>query len=251
MRSAIVVLVSLLLSACGGAEAARRAPARSAGVATPPSGSVAQRAERTRTLAPSSMETRGITGSLSTVDVERALSRRFEDFGACFAQHGRRLRTLGGRIQLAFHVARDGSVLSVRATDSTIGHRQVERCIVDVAAATDFPPPQGGGDADFSWPLELDPPEHVRHPDTWDPSRVARVVRSQGPRVLERCVPEDIATFQVTTYVSRSGRVLAAGAIALEPTVDAEPLDCVARLVRRWRMPRAERHQAKVTFELR
>jgi hypothetical protein len=119
---------------------------------------------------------------------------------------------------------------------------------VQVAAETRFPPPQGGGGADFTWPLELDPPSH---PVTWDPSRVERVVRAQGRRVLSRCLDDDgSAAFQVTTYVSRSGRVIAAGAIAFEPTTD-EPLDCVARLVRRWRMPRAERHQAKVTFEIR
>ncbi len=228
---------------CGGGEVVVR-PAVTARVAAPLTA-----ASETRIPEPApEMQTHGLTGSLSTVEVQRALEPRAAALGRCFADHGGRLRTLGGRIELAFHVAPDGTVESVHAVDSTVGHRAVERCIVEVARETRFPRPHGGA-ADFSWPLELDPPDDVRHPETWDPSRVGPVVRRRGRAVLERCAHDHPGPFQVTTYVSRSGRVLAAGAIALEPLPD-EPLDCVAGQVRLWRMPRGRR-QAKVTFELR
>jgi TonB family protein len=196
------------------------------------------------------MAVAGLTGSLSPYEVREALEPRAEEFGACFVRASRRLRGLGGRIQLAFHVDATGRVETVRAADSTIGHRAVERCLLEVAAETRFPRPQGG-EADFSWPLEMD---SVSEPTTWDPSRIDGVVRRFGPRVLETCVAEgaDRPAFQVTTYVSRSGRVIAAGAVMLGAADDAsdESLDCVASQVRRWRMPRATRN-AKVTFELR
>jgi TonB family protein len=192
------------------------------------------------------METQGLTGSLSTAAVRGAIEPRLDDFAICFARHGRRLRTLGGRIELKFTIATDGRVDDVHAIDSTVGHRAVERCVVDVAADVRFPRPQGGV-AEARWPLELDPPEHLRHPVTWDPGRVRGVVRRRGARLLRECRVD--GSFQVTTYVSRRGRVIAAGAVAPEPVAD-EHLDCVARAVRQWRMPRSQR-LAKVTFDLR
>lgn len=236
------------LVGCGGGAAAVRSPRRQM---------VAHvNAPAPRTRAPDArvrsgrMAVAGLTGSLSPYEVREALEPRSEDFGACFARASRRLRALGGRIQLAFHVDAEGRVETVRAADSTIGHRAVERCVLDVAAATQFPRPQGG-EADFSWPLEMD---SASEPATWDPSRIDGVVRRLGPRVLETCVAEgaERPAFQVTTYVSRSGRVVSAGAVMLgapDETSD-ESLDCVASQVRRWRMPRATR-SAKVTFELR
>jgi len=244
LAASLLLSLSLAALGCGSSPTTglvRTSPGAPVAEAPPPA---AERVEE------ESMAVRGTTGSLSTGEVHGALEPRAQAFGMCFADHGRRLRTLGGRIQLAFHVDADGRVTRVRAVDSTIGHRRVERCILEVAAATRFPAPHGG-EADFSWPLELDPPEHVRHPETWDPSRVTRVVRRLGPRLLRRCgADEDEAGFQVTTYVSRSGRVLAAGVVALDEA-EEDPLDCLARQVRRWRMPRPQRHQAKVTFEIR
>lgn len=244
----LLPLLLIATAGCGGS-APRTAPAepivRNARPLT-----AASRADERPREEPQEMHTSGLTGSLTANEVHRALIPRAQDFGACFAAPGRRLRTLGGRIELAFHVRTDGTVGSVRAVDSTVGHRTVERCVLEVAAETRFPRPHGG-EADFNWPLELDPPDNVRHPITWDPSEVDRVVRRRGRRVLSECRPEGSeATIQVTTYISRRGRVLAAGAVATDDELD-EPLDCVVRAVRRWRMPRHREHQAKVTFELR
>jgi TonB family protein len=199
------------------------------------------------------MRVAGITGSLTPYEVREALEERGADLGACFMRQSRRLRGLGGRMEIAFHVDGQGRVEWARTIDSTIGHRQVERCVLSVASRTQFPRPHGGGAADFTWPLEMEPPDGVSEPLTWDPSRVEGVVRRNGARVLEECVaPGGVRpAFQVTTYVSRSGRVIAAGAVAMARDGGGEEsLDCVAGAVRRWRMPRSTR-AAKVTFELR
>jgi len=93
----------------------------------------------------------------------------------------------------------------------------------------------------------MDPPRGVRHPGTWDPSRVETVVERRGAHVLERCRPEGSGVVQVTAYV-RAGRVLSAG-VATDEEVGDEVLDCVAGRVRSWSMP-SSRRTAKVTFEL-
>jgi hypothetical protein len=194
------------------------------------------------------MQTRGLTGSLATDEVSGALAPKHEAFARCFATRTRRLPMLAGRVTLAFRVAIDGRVAQVHPIDSTVGHREVERCIVDVAASVRFPRPHGGT-ADFVWPLEMDPPRGVREAVTWDPGRVRRIVRARGRRVLERCGAEG-SDIQVTTYVSRRGRVISAGASTPDGS-GVGSLDCVAHAVRRWRMPRSRHRRAKVTFSLR
>jgi hypothetical protein len=192
------------------------------------------------------MRTAGLTGSLSTGEVREALAPRERDFGACFSQVGRGLqRLVGGRIELSFRVAADGSVLWARPVDSTLGNRRVERCLRTVAEATRFPQPHGGH-ADFTWPLELDA---TREPSTLDPSHVAGTVRRQSRELADRCSLDRGDRFQVTTYVSRRGRVLSAGAVSAEPAAD-DRIDCVVRAVTRWRLPRHRRPLAKVTFEI-
>jgi len=194
------------------------------------------------------MQTRGLTGSLQADEVRRALAPRYGEFAGCFSARAARFPMLAGRVTLTFHVAVDGRVARVHPIDSTVGHRDVERCIVGVAASVRFPRPHGG-EADFTWPLEMDPPDGVREAITWDPGRVSHVVRARGRRVLERCGAEG-SNIQVTTYVSRRGRVISAGAASPNAS-RAASLDCVANAVRHWRMPRSPRRRAKVTFDLR
>lgn len=195
------------------------------------------------------MQTFGLTGSLASDEVRHSLAGSENDFAGCFTRESARLPALGGRVTLSFHVAVDGRVARVHPVESTVGHRDVERCVTDVAQRIRFPRPHGG-EADFTWPLEMDPPLGVREPITWDPSRVRSLVRARGRDVLEACGSvEPRSTIQVTTYVSHSGRVLSSGASTTDPLL-ADTLDCVARAVRHWRMPHAGSRQAKVTFEL-
>src|SRR5688572_1654710 len=168
-----VALAVVFVAGCGGGgEVARRRPRMVAHVTVPP----APRAERRAELRTGPMQVGGLTGSLSAYEVREALEPRGEELAACFARQSRRLRGLGGRLEMAFHVSAEGRVETVRAIDSTLGHRDVERCVLGVAASTRFPRPHGGA-ADFTWPLELEPPDGVSEPVTLDPSRVESVVR--------------------------------------------------------------------------
>lgn len=196
---------------------------------------------------PAVMMISGLHGSLSTVEAQGALAPRMEAFAACFHEHGGRIRGLGGEVRLHIHVAADGSVRAAYPEDSTVGHRDVERCLSDVAVETRFPRPRGGGEATLSWPIMMDPPQGVRHPSTWDPSRVAGVVERRAGEVLAQCRPEGHANIQVTAYV-RDGRVISAGA-ATDDESGRESLDCIVARVRTWQMPPARR-MAKVTFAL-
>lgn len=188
----------------------------------------------------------GLQGTLSPRQVREVLRPRLPEITGCFAMRAMSFEALGGSLRMRIHVSPSGEVRSVHPEDSTVGDREVERCVGRVIAGLRFPRPQGGGAAQVSWSMTVDPPESVREPRTWDPGRVARAVRRGTRRARRACgVLEPV---QVTAYVSRRGRVLNVGAASTTET-DADRLDCVAAQVRRWRMPRAPRI-AKVTFDL-
>ena len=190
------------------------------------------------------MRIEGLTGSLPMQEVRRVLEPRSPVFAECFLARSRRLSQLSGGVRLFIRVATDGSVERAFPEDSTLGDRETERCLTDVARDTRFPRPRGGA-AEVRWPLHIDPAG--RHPETWDEGRVARIVERRGADAMAQCLPAgQHGDFQVTAYVRGSGRVLAAGvAVTDEALVDA--IDCVHHAVGRWRMP-PTRHTAKVTF---
>lgn len=186
----------------------------------------------------------GLMGTISAMAVQRALEPKIGRFFSCFSQRSRDVEVLGGRIVLAFRIRTDGSVLWVYPRESNIGDRETERCMLEVAANTQFSRPQGG-EAEFAYPLELDTAEDVRPPTFWDSSRVM----SNVERVRGEIVDCGSGPFHVTVYVAPGGRVIAAGASTSEQT-QSEALDCVADAVRGWAMPDPGSYPAKVSFDL-
>ncbi|MCB9597381.1 MAG: AgmX/PglI C-terminal domain-containing protein [Sandaracinaceae bacterium] len=244
MRHLLPVLV-LCLAGC--ASAPTPAPITVAHARPRTEASVAVVAEEEAPPPRPTMAIAGLTGSLTTREAHRALDPRMETFAGCFHEHGTGVTGLGGDVTLHIIVNADGSVRTAFPTDSTVGHRDVERCLSDVAQATVFPRPRGGGEAVLTWPISMDPPSDVRHPQTWDPSRVANVVERRGSDVLAACRPEGTGHVRVTAY-TRGGRVIMAGA-STDDESGRDALDCVVTRVRSWPMPPTPR-TAKVTFEL-
>ena len=241
-RFSLLVTVSIL-AGCG----ASPAPAARGGAPRPGGGAASLPPVAADAPAPPArMAFTGLTGTLTSREAHAALDPRTRAFVACFEQHARDVRGLGGDVTLRIVVNADGSVRTAYPSDSTIGHRGVERCLTDVASATRFPTPRGGGEAALSWPLSMDPPDGVRHPQTWDPSRVAGVLARRAPELRAQC-GEAARHVRVTAYTN-GGRVVSVGA-ASGDEAGHEALECVSARVRAWAMP-PSRGLAKVTFDL-
>lgn len=186
----------------------------------------------------------GLMGTISTLAVQRGMEPRMGRFLSCFANRYDDIPLLGGEILLSFRVRVDGSVLWVFPKESTIGDRETETCILEQAAGIRFSRPQGG-EAEFTYPLMLDPPEDVRPPIPWGSNEVAEAVDAQRDSVRE-C---GRGPYQITAYINRGGRVMAAGASTTE-LERADDLDCVSRAVEGWDMPDPGSYPAKATFSL-
>jgi len=192
------------------------------------------------------VEIEGLMGTISEMAVSRALEPRMGRFAQCFAERYDALDMVGGRIQFSFRIKVDGSVNWVYPHASTIGDRETESCLLNVAQGTRFERPRGG-EAEFSWPLAFDPPDDVRPPFGWDAERATDAIEEHRQNVVSAC---GRGPFLVTAYVRPGGEVLAAGASTTEQTA-ASNLDCVTTAVSGWTLPDPGSYPAKVTFEIR
>jgi hypothetical protein len=238
---AFLLGLTLAIGACGGesepVESPNRAQESTRGGEAP--------AERQHAV-----QIEGLMGTISADMVERGIEPRMGRFLRCFQERYGSLEVLGGRFEMAFRIHTDGSVRWVYPSDSTIGDRETERCLLHVASGIRFHRPRGG-EAEFSYPLSLDTAEDVRPPLNWDEARVSGALNEGGPGLLSSCRPAGSrATYRITAYIMPGGRVQAAGA-ATDDAEAVDSLDCVAQAVRGWSMPDPGSYPAKVHFELR
>lgn len=226
----VVCLGLLAVSACGGARSS--APAASAGTA------------ESEARAPvDTLVVSGLRGTLTQHEIQSALEPRMPRFLRCVERRLAELEVLSGTVSLAFHVALDGRVVAVTPHASTLGDRDTERCILEVAAATRFPPPHGG-EADLTWPLEVPIDPDVRAPVELGSEAAQALVASAGGTLRAECGG---APLVVTAYVDPDGRVLAAGAAAPDGATSSE-LDCATAGVRTWRFASPGSYLGKVSF---
>ncbi|MDW8245924.1 MAG: AgmX/PglI C-terminal domain-containing protein [Sandaracinaceae bacterium] len=192
------------------------------------------------------LQLQGNLGTISPEQVNRTLESRVSSFARCF-EAGQGLDILSGEIRLAFRIRVDGSVAWVYPIHSTIGHRGIERCIVDLASRVQFPRPRGG-EAEFNWSFAYDAPSDVRPPLAWDAARLGALPLAEGSALLGRCGGAR-GSYKVTAYIEPGGRVLAVGASASSPEA-ASRLDCITEGIKGWRMPDPGSYPAKVSFLL-
>ena len=193
----------------------------------------------------------GLHGTLSQEEIKAVLDPRLPKFLRCATARLSELELLSGSLTFAFHIAVNGSVAEVSPSRSDMGDRATERCMLEVAAAARFPEPHGG-EADFTWPLELPLDSDVRAPTAFA-SEFAQPVLSargngptQGEALLGGCGGSQ---YQVTAYLDPDGRVLAAGVASADAATPAE-LDCIADGVQHWTFPSPGSYAGKVQFEL-
>ncbi len=237
--SVVAIVAALSSVGCGGSSEdgeAERASASSRG---------SSGAEEPREEPNDGLQIEGLLGAISREQVTMTLEPRADGFARCFSEAGD-LDFVGGDIRLAFRIHTDGSVRWVYPSQSSIGHRAVERCIVERARAVRFPRPRGG-EAEFSWGFGVGAPADVRPPTAWTSSQIAATLSASAAPLVASC--GGLRGYHVTAYVGSGGQVLAVGVAASDEATSAQ-IDCVAAGVSSWRMPDPGSYPAKVTFDL-
>lgn len=248
---------AVALVACGSGSAARKPP--EANVATrviasdtpepePVADAVMTPVPPGKQPASRVVRVRGLTGTLNTDDVYQTMDARQPELDACIHESRRRLRLVSGAIHFSFKVDAQGAIEDVHPTESSIGHRELEACILRVLTETAFPEPDGDASARFDWALTVEPAT-ARAPEPLEPEALDKVLDKNAGKLREECETKRRERFVVTAYINRRGKVISVGAVPL-PASGAEKLECILDGIKAWKMPKGKR-DAKVTFVLK
>lgn len=191
-----------------------------------------------------------IEGQMGTLEAGhvRAVMRAAEaSVSSCFSQRLEAVPCLAGRIELKLRVGEDGAVRWAIPTRSTLGDQSVERCMMDHARALRFQPPCGG-EAEVTWPLEMDGGPDARAATEWPTQRLDVALRAHRA-ALTACRRSDTTPIEMTMYVAPDGSVLAAGTNVTTPDAVAVS-DCVVHEAQTWRLPSPGSWYARVTVPI-
>jgi hypothetical protein len=191
----------------------------------------------------------GIHGTLSPFDVKITMEKQGKAFAKCHEPRARKVPSLAGGVEFNIRVLSSGEVADVFVHQSDVGDRVLERCFSEVIHNTRFPAPHGG-EATVQWQMALAPGRKHREPEAWDSERIEKVLKKNRSELLETCDVKRAGSITVTAYVSKRGKVLAAG-VAGPDDRSAEYFDCIAEELRSWPMPKPRKGIAKVSFPLR
>jgi hypothetical protein len=193
---------------------------------------------------------RGITGSLTSFDVEQAMRTRSSALLDCVKRtRPRAIGYVSGEI--TFHIALDGkgTVEKVEVVSSDLAHTPLEACLREVVATAPFPVPAGSQPAETQWRMTVDPLQ--RPPEPMDAALLEALLARESEAIYERCELAKASRFLVQGYVQRTRKLHPLNVRALRRESSTEQLDCLRDALARWRgFPKA-RAIAKVSLELR
>jgi hypothetical protein len=183
-------------------------------------------------------------GGMNHEDVEETFAKLQDPIFACVRDGAARVREMGGHFAVKLRIARDGTVRSAYLSESTLGDRETELCVLSLARETRWPRPKGGeGLAERSFDVDASV-----EPIPWK-SEKARTAKKNVGEKLKRCALSSEARFVATAYVDTKGRVLSAG-VAPPDAESEEKADCVVEAVRAMKFRSPGGKPAKITFEL-
>ena len=186
-------------------------------------------------------------GGLSHDDVKNKFDRLRPELLRCVEEASTRLSVVGGSVCLRMRVARDGSLRWAYLSDSTLGDRDAERCVLDTVKSKTWPKPlSGDGLAEVGFEVEpADSPMAL-------PSTARTLLEKRAESLTKQCREGIRGEFRATVYVGRSGKLLSVGVTPPDQQGESAS-DCIADALRGLRLGRVAVNTApsKASFEIR
>jgi hypothetical protein len=226
----------VLAISCGGSE-------------PPPAAPVVETAKGTERPKPKQrLAISGQLGSLDQGKVDETFNRLMPKFGECLSQASSRVEFIGGHVKFFVRIALDGTAKWAYLSESTIGDRDAERCMLNVAKGTRWPmPAEGEGQAQKAF--DFDPSPDVRDAVPWGADRVAKSLASARGK-LGHCTESAPGRYKATVYVQTNGTALAAGIAPPDERGESGAADCVVDVIRSMKFPSPGSWPAKVMFDV-
>ena len=178
---------------------------------------------------------------------EEAMDRAFASLEVqrCLTEGSSRLSAIGGEFKLRLRINREGSARWAYVSESTLGDRVTEKCLIDLVRGRSWPKPLGGeGLAEKSFAIDA-----PTAPVLLEEKRMLPDVT--GARAAaSRCRHGIKGSFFATVYVRPDGRISAAG-VAPPSERGEDVADCVVDALLKLRFRPSAPRAAKVSFEIR
>ncbi len=86
-----------------------------------------------------------VSDGLAREEIQRVIRRNRARFRVCYERALQREADLNGKVSTRFTIGPDGAVIAALIDESTLGHAEVEACLVAQLKRTAFPAPRGRG----------------------------------------------------------------------------------------------------------
>ena len=194
------------------------------------------------------MAVSGQLGSLDQRKIDQTFAAIQEKLGGCLVQGSSRVEFLGGHVKFFLRIALDGSVKWAYLSESTLGDRDTERCMLGIAKGTHWPPPvDGEGQAQKG--LDFDSSPDVRTAVGWGPERAMKPL-NQARAKLGQCSRSAPGKYKATVYVQTDGSPLAAGIAPPDERGEGGPVDCMVDVLKGLKFASPGSWPAKVSFDI-
>lgn len=188
-------------------------------------------------------------GQMAQDTIQAGLQPHTQELTDCYMTKVGRRRWLGGHVVLHWDVKADGTVTSVKLSESDLGNWDIEKCLLESARAATFGKPVGG-DADFTVPLDFSARGNAQ---IWDEDKSLRAIGGQLAK-LDTC-PDKKAkkaakpvNVTVTLYVGPHGKTESVGFSSPNTEITDEWMECAAKAATAWRLPDPRGQVAKLAI---
>lgn len=187
-------------------------------------------------------------GSLDPDAMDRAFRMRLPDMQLCIEPAFAKSTAVSGKLAYTLRVGENGKAKYAHITESSLGDRDAERCVIDLFMKATWPAAVDG-DGVVSHNATFEPSDWTR-PEAWSPAKVQPVLRSA--KRFAKCAQSGNGSWQITAYIAKdqaagSGKLLAAGGAHSERD-GGETLDCLLGELGDVKFPMPSSEVAKVTF---
>jgi len=194
-------------------------------------------------------------GKMDQAAITSGLEPHTQAMTDCYMTKVGRRRWLGGHVVLHWDIKADGTVTSVKLSESDLGNWDIEKCLLEAARAATFDKPQGG-DADFTVPLDFSAKGNAQ---IWDEDKSLRAIGGQlakldtcpdpkEMRKLKKPMQKAPINVTVTLYVGPHGKAESVGFSSPNTEITAEWMDCAVKAANAWRLPDPRGQIAKLAI---
>lgn len=186
-------------------------------------------------------------GAMNEDEVTSIFQKSQSKLMRCFEKGSQRIAYLGGKVRFAVRVDQAGKAKSVFLSESTLGDRDTERCMLDILKGVTWPTPQGGKEGRAESGFALDPDGDVREPVAWSEGDVGKSLR-QAKDALEKCKSSAGApSIKATMYVETDGHVSSVGVSGSGPETE-QAAECVVSALKALTFNSPGSYAAKVSI---